>query len=69
MRDKLGFVKLPVRLVVLFFFGNSTLPVAFNEALIRRTATFIGNCIQTAVAGAIGWALGGLIPPYSGQST
>jgi hypothetical protein len=41
---------------------NSAAPVGFTEALVRRTATFIGNCILTAVAGAIGWGLGGLVP-------
>jgi hypothetical protein len=41
---------------------NAVNPVPFSEALIRRTATFIGNCVFTAVAGAIGWSLGGLLP-------
>ena len=31
---------------------NATVPVAFGEALIRRTATFIGNCVFAAIAGA-----------------
>jgi hypothetical protein len=41
---------------------NSATAVPFGEALIRRTATFIGNCVLTAVAGALGWSLGGLLP-------
>jgi hypothetical protein len=41
---------------------NSATAVPFGEALIRRTATFIANCVLTALAGALGWALGGLLP-------
>lgn len=41
---------------------NSVDPVAFNEALVRRTVTFIVNCVLVAIAGGIGWALGGLVP-------
>lgn len=41
---------------------NSAVPVAFGEALVRRTATFVANCIIAAIVGAIGWTLGGLIP-------
>jgi hypothetical protein len=41
---------------------NSAGPVSFGEALVRRTATFITNCILVAIAGAIGWSLGDLIP-------
>ena len=41
---------------------NSTVPVAFGEALVRRTATFVGNCILVSIVAAIGWSLGGLIP-------
>jgi hypothetical protein len=41
---------------------NSAGPVPFGEALVRRTATFITNCVLVAIGGAIGWSLGGLIP-------
>ena len=44
---------------------NSTVPVAFGEALVRRTATFVANCVLVAIGGAIGWSLGVLIPPGS----
>ncbi len=36
--------------------------VAFGAAMISRTITFIFNCIIGAILGAIGWALGGLLP-------
>src|SRR5256885_13683300 len=41
---------------------NAAGPVPFGEALVRRTATFIGNCIMTVIVGAIGWSLAGLLP-------
>jgi hypothetical protein len=50
----------------LFSFGEALnrpdATVAFGEAMIRRTATFIANCLIGVIAGAIGWALGGLLP-------
>ena len=46
---------------------NSAGPVSFGEAMVRRTATFITNCVLVAVVGAIGWSLGGLVPERSGQ--
>ena len=46
---------------------NSAGPVSFGEALVRRTATFITNCILVAIAGAIGWSLGDLIPERTPQ--
>lgn len=36
--------------------------LSFGVAMASRTATFIANCIIGAIAGAIGWALGGLVP-------
>jgi hypothetical protein len=30
--------------------------------MASRTVTFIANCIIGAIAGAVGWALGGLLP-------
>jgi len=41
---------------------NQQEAVGFGAAMIARTATLVGNCIFGAVAAAIGWALGGLIP-------
>jgi hypothetical protein len=41
---------------------NQTAAVGFGAAMIARTATLIGNCIFGAIAAAIGWSLGGLIP-------
>jgi len=41
---------------------NQTAAVGFGPAMIARTATLIGNCVFGAIAGAIGWALGGLLP-------
>jgi hypothetical protein len=36
--------------------------VAFGVAMVARTITFIVNCVMGVILGAIGWALGGLIP-------
>jgi hypothetical protein len=41
---------------------NQQVAVAFGAAMASRTITFIANCIIGAIAGAIGWALGGLLP-------
>ena len=38
------------------------MPVAFQEALARRAGGLVGNVITSGIAGAIGWALGGLLP-------
>ena len=48
---------------------NAAAPVPFGEALVRRTATFIGNCILTAIIAAIGWSLGRLLPDMSTVAT
>jgi len=42
---------------------GETLP--FAAAMIARTGTFVANCVIGAILGAIGWALGGLIPAGS----
>ena len=47
---------------------NSAVPVAFGEAMVRRTATFIINCILTGFAAAIGWSLGGLLPSIASDT-
>jgi hypothetical protein len=41
---------------------NQSAAVSFGLAMISRTASFIANCVIGAIAGAIGWALGGLVP-------
>jgi hypothetical protein len=41
---------------------NQQAAVAFGAAMGARTVTLIANCIIGAVCGAIGWALGGLLP-------
>jgi hypothetical protein len=50
----------------LFNFGEALnqpgATVPFAVAMVARTITFVANCIIGAVAGAIGWALGGLLP-------
>jgi len=46
---------------------NQTAAVSFGMAMISRAATLIANCIFGAIAAAIGWALGGLLPPVASQ--
>src|SRR5262245_51659976 len=41
---------------------NSTAPVPFAEALVRRTATFVTNCVLIGIMGSIGWMLGRFLP-------
>jgi hypothetical protein len=41
---------------------NQQTAVAFGAAMGMRTITLIANCIIGAICGAIGWALGGLLP-------
>jgi len=36
--------------------------LSFGAAMATRTGGLIGNCIIGVITGAIGWALGGLIP-------
>jgi hypothetical protein len=42
--------------------NGNTEPIGFGAAMISRTITFVANCVFGAILGAIGWALGGLIP-------
>src|SRR5215831_4309972 len=42
---------------------NQQSPIGFVPAMISRSITFVANCVIGAIAGAIGWALGGLLPP------
>jgi hypothetical protein len=50
----------------LFNFGEALnqpgATVPFALAMVSRTITFVANCIIGAIAGAIGWALGSLLP-------
>ncbi len=41
---------------------NQQAAVGFSAAMGARTITLIGNCVIGAITGAIGWALGGLLP-------
>jgi hypothetical protein len=41
---------------------NVTQPIGFGAAMSARTITLVANCIIGAIIGAIGWALGALIP-------
>ena len=42
--------------------NGSPEPIGLGAAMISRTITFVANCVVGAILGAIGWALGGLIP-------
>ena len=44
---------------------NQTAAIGFGAAMGARTVTFIANCAFGAILGAIGWALGGLLPAGS----
>jgi hypothetical protein len=37
-------------------------PIAFVDAVILRAGGLVGNCLFSALLGAIGWTAGGLIP-------
>jgi uncharacterized membrane protein YbhN (UPF0104 family) len=41
---------------------NQQAAVGFGAAMAARTVTLIANSVFGAIAGAIGWALGGLLP-------
>jgi hypothetical protein len=53
----------------LFNFGEALnqpgVTVSFAAAMVSRTITFVANCILGGIFGAIGWALGGLLPKES----
>src|SRR5215471_12655523 len=57
----------------LFNFGEALnqpgATLSFGAAMASRTLTFVANCIIGAVAGAIGWALGGLVPAAIAKSS
>ncbi len=41
---------------------NQPAAVGLGAAMTARTVTLIANCVIGAIVGAIGWALGGLLP-------
>ena len=41
---------------------NSAVPLAFGPALIVRLGGLLGNSIFAGIGGALGWALGALLP-------
>jgi hypothetical protein len=41
---------------------NQKAAVPFGAAIAARTVTFIANCVLAAIAGVVGWFLGGLLP-------
>jgi len=48
---------------------NQTAAVGFGAALAARSISFVANCVVGGITGAIGWALGGLIPAGSTGQT
>jgi len=57
----------------LFNFGEALnqpgATLSFGAAMASRTLTFVANCIIGAIAGAIGWAFGGLLPAAIAKSS
>ena len=49
--------------LALFAAGASAQAPAYAETFPSRTITLIANSVFGAILGAIGWALGGLLPP------
>lgn len=47
---------------------NQQARVGFGAAMAARGGALIANCIFGAIAGAIGWALGGLLPKAEPQT-
>ncbi len=41
---------------------NATAAVAFGDAVGRRAVSFVVNTILNAIAGSLGWAMGGVLP-------
>lgn len=41
---------------------NSTVPLAFGPAMIVRLGGLVGNSIFAGIGGALGWAMGALLP-------
>jgi hypothetical protein len=48
---------------------NSTTPVEFGPAMMVRLGGLLANCVGGGIAGAFGYALGGLIPKIRHGST
>jgi len=57
----------------LFNFGEALnqpgATLSFGAAMASRTVTFVANCIIGAIAGAIGWAFGSLVPAAIAKSS
>ena len=57
----------------LFNFGEALnqpgATLSFGAAMASRTLTFVANCIIGAIAGAIGWTFGGLLPAAIAKSS
>ena len=57
----------------LFNFGEALnqpgATLSFAAAMASRTLTFVANCIIGAIAGAIGWAFGSLVPTAIAKSS
>ena len=57
----------------LFNFGEALnqpgATLSFGAAMASRTLTFVANCIIGAIAGAIGWAFGSLVPAAIAKSS
>ncbi len=47
---------------------NVELPIAMGEAMLRRAGGLVTNSFSASIAGALGWALGGLLPADSPKS-
>jgi hypothetical protein len=41
---------------------NKATAVPFGEAVVIRAGGFVGNTLLSAIAGAVGWAMGALLP-------
>jgi len=42
-------------------------PIAFGAAMVFRAVGVVANTILNAIAGSLGWALGGLLPTRTGH--
>ena len=44
---------------------NATGPVSFGAAVVGRIGGLVVNCVMCAIAAAIGWVMGAVLPPPS----
>ena len=42
---------------------NATEPLSFGAALVGRIGGLVVNCVMCAIAAAIGWVMGAVLPP------